>query len=82
MDNREHDQFSKFFGVMGAIIGFCYGAAISDGEGSVAIVGAIICGIMGVAIGSLVYRVIMVGLVILGILIRHQIFSALGKLFE
>lgn len=82
MDNREHDQFSKFFGVMGAILGFCYGATISNGEGGVAIIGAIICGIMGVVIGSVVYRVIMVGLIILGIVIRREIFEAIGKLFE
>jgi hypothetical protein len=80
--DKEHDQFSKFFGVMGAIIGFFYGATISDGEGGAAIIGAIICGVMGVVIGSVVYRVIMVGLIILGILIRHQIFAAVGKLFE
>lgn len=81
MDKQEHDQVANFFAVLGAIIGFCYGATISNGEFVAALIGAVICGILGRVVGSVVYRVIMIALFILGILIRHKIAEAIGSLF-
>jgi len=81
MDTREHDQFANFFGVLGAIIGFVYGATVSNGEFMVALIGAVICGVLGRFLGSVVYRIILVALFILGILIRQKIAAAIGSLF-
>lgn len=82
MEDREHDQFAKFFGVLGAIVGFCYGATVSDGNGAVALVAAAICGVLGLAVGSVVYRVVIIGLIVLGFLIRQEIFRGIGSMFE
>lgn len=82
MGQSEYDQFAKLFGVLGAITGLGYGAVMSDGNGIFALVLAVIGGSVGTAVGKLAYRLIMIGLLILGVLIRHQIFEALGKIFE
>ena len=82
MENREHDQFSQFFGVLGAVVGFFYGAAVSNGEWAAALFGALIFGGIGLLVGSVVYRVLVFGFFVLGIFIRHEIFEAVGKLFE
>jgi outer membrane lipoprotein SlyB len=81
VDQREHDQFANFFAALGAFIGFCYGAAISNGEFIAALIGAVICGVLGRVVGSIVYRIILVALLILGIFIRHKIAEAIGSLF-
>lgn len=82
MATQEQDQFAKFFGVVGAILGFCYGAAASNGSWGGALVGAVVCWLLGVFFGTVLYRVVMVGFILLGIFIRHEIFVAIGKLFE
>ena len=82
MADSEYDQFGKFFGVLGAIAGFCYGAVVTDGNGIAALVLAVIGGVSGVVVGKIVYRVILIALIIVGFLIRQQIFNAIGNMFE
>ncbi len=82
MSKHESDQFGTFFGVIGAITGFGYGAVITEGDGIASLIMAVIGGISGVAIGKVVYRVILIGLIILGFFLRQQIFAAIGVMLR
>ncbi len=78
-ERQEENPISTLFGVVGALVGFGYGAQFSGGDIFVAFAAALIGLGLGKFVGAIVFRLLLIALMIVGFLIRDQIFSALAE---
>lgn len=69
--------FGGWFGTLGLIVGFVYGAGIGDGNWVVAVGGAIFGGWLGIVIEHIVARLILIALFIFMIIARQAFFDAI-----
>lgn len=77
-ENNPH-PFGGWFGTIGLIVGFGYGAQIGGGEWLVAIGGALVGAWVGVVIEHIIARLILIALLVIMIFARHAFFDALSE---
>tara|TARA_R100001198_G_C5190199_1_gene183188 strand:- start:336 stop:602 length:267 start_codon:yes stop_codon:yes gene_type:complete len=76
---EQENPISTLFGVVGAFVGFGYGAQFADGEMITPFIVALLGFGLGKFIGAIVVRLILIALVILGFVIRDQIMSSITE---
>ncbi len=69
--------FGGWFGTIGGIVGFGYGALLTDGDFGPALILAFIGAMVGLLVEHVVARLLIVGLFILGFIIRQEITAAI-----
>ena len=75
---EQENPISTLFGVVGAFVGFGYGAQFADGEMITPFIVALLGFGLGKFIGAIVVR-LLIALVILGFVIRDQIMSSITE---
>ena len=75
---NEH-PFGGFFGVIGGLTGFGYGAYVTDGQVIAALIIALIGAGLGLIVEHVVFRLIVVALFVLGFVIRQEIWGAISS---